>query len=155
MAHNRVIGKDNGMPWHLPADLKHFKRATLHHHIIMGRNCYESIGMPLPKRTNIVLTRDPFYMISSCLVAHSIDEALNMAYDNGEEEAFIIGGGHIYEQTQDMWDRLYLTEIDLKVEGDTFFPALDYEAWDLIEEKKHKADDKNPHDYVFKTFEKK
>ena len=85
-AHNNVIGKDNDIPWYLPADLKYFKKQTLGHHILMGRNCYESIGRPLPKRTNVIITRDPYFIASNCLIAHSINEALEIAYDNGEED---------------------------------------------------------------------
>ena len=154
-AKNNVIGKDNDIPWYLPADLKYFKRTTLNHHIIMGRNCYASIGRPLPKRTNVIITRDPYFIASNCLVANSIEQAFNLAYDNGEEEAFIIGGGQIYEQTLPYWDRLYLTEVDLEVNGDVFFPKIDFEAWDLISEEPHLPDEKNEYAYTFKVFEKK
>ncbi len=98
---NRVIGKENGMPWHLPKDMRYFKRKTLNHHVIMGRKNFEAMGSPLPKRTNIILTRDPYYISSSSLVVHSIEEALTIAFDNGEEEVFIIGGGEIYKQSMD------------------------------------------------------
>lgn len=152
VANNNVIGKDNDIPWYLPADLKHFKKVTLNHHIIMGRNCYESIGRPLPKRTNVIITRDPFFIASNCLVAHSIDEALEVAYDNGEQEAMIIGGGTIYDQTKELWDKLYITEVDLNVDGDIFFPKLDYDQWKLISEDAHQPDEKNEHSYNFKTF---
>ena len=155
VANNNVIGKDNGIPWYLPADLKYFKKITLDHHILMGRNCYHSIGRPLPKRTNVIITRDPFFIASNCLVAHSIDEALELAYENGESEAMIIGGGTIYDQTKDIWDKLYITEVDLNVDGDIFFPEIDYSKWKLISEEPHKPDDKNEHPYVFKTYEKR
>lgn len=154
-AKNNVIGKDNDIPWYLPADLKYFKKTTLDHHIIMGRNCYESIGRPLPKRTNIILSRNPFYISTGCLVAHSMDEALEIAFENGEEEAFIIGGGKIYEQSQKLWDRLYLTEVDLEVEGDVFFPEIRSKDWNLVSEEKHLADEKNLYDYTFKVFNRK
>ncbi len=153
-AHDRVIGKENRIPWYLPADLKYFKKITLGHHIIMGRNCYESIGRPLPKRTNIIITRDPYYIVSNCLIAHSIHEALELAYDNGEEEAMIIGGGTIYDQTQDLWDKIYLTEVDVKVDGDVFFPPVNLEKWTLISEEHHKADKKNEYDYTFKVYQR-
>ena len=104
LAKNRVIGKDNDIPWYLPADLQYFKKTTIEHTVIMGRNCYVSIGKPLPKRTNIIVTRDPFFISSNCLIARSIPEALHMAHQAGEKEAFIIGGGQIYEQTSDLWD---------------------------------------------------
>ena len=154
-AKNQVIGKDNDIPWYLPADLKYFKKTTLNHHIIMGRNCYESIGRPLPKRTNIVLTRNLFLAISNCLVAHSIEEALEVAQKNGETEAFIIGGGEIYKQSMPYVDRVYLTEVDLEVEGDIFFPALDPKEWQEVSQEAHQAEGKNEYDYVFKVYERK
>lgn len=155
VAKNNVIGKDNDIPWYLPADLKYFKRTTLNHHIIMGRKCYESIGKPLPKRTNIILTRNPFYLVSNCYISSSLGEALQLAEDNGEEEAFIIGGAQIYELAMDKCDTLYLTEVDLEVEGDVFFPEISFEEWELVSEDAHQADEKNEHDYVFKVFKRK
>lgn len=153
---NNVIGKDNEIPWYLPADLQYFKKITLGHHVLMGRNCYVSIGRPLPKRTNVIITRDPFFISSNCLVAKSIDEALNMAYENGETEAFIIGGGQIYEQTRDLWDRLYLTEVDIETEGDVFFPDTDLENdWQLVSESIHERDEKNEFNYIFRVYERK
>ncbi len=155
VAKNNVIGRQNDIPWYLPSDLKYFKKTTLNHHIIMGRNCFESIGRALPKRTNIVITRQPFFMASNCLVARSIEEALEIALDNGEQEAFIIGGGQIYTQSVPFWDKIYLTEVDLDVKGDIFFPSINYEEWNLISEKAHQADEKNNHAYTFKVFERK
>lgn len=153
-AKNRVIGKDNNIPWYLSADLKYFKRTTLNHHIIMGRKSFQSIGRPLPKRTNVVVTRDPFFVASNCLIASSIEEALNLAYDNGETEAFIIGGGQIYKQSMPLWDKLYLTEVDLEIEGDVFFPEINKQEWQLISSEPHQADEKNEYDYTFKVFER-
>ncbi len=154
MSKNRVIGKDNQIPWHLSADLKYFKRTTLNHHIIMGRKTFLSIGNPLPKRTNIVLTRDPFFIASNVLVASSIEEALSLAEDNGEEEVFIIGGGEIYRQSMPYLDKIYLTLIDLEVEGDVFFPELEDQQWQLISEEPHEADEKNEYNYSFQVFER-
>lgn len=154
-AHNHVIGKDNDIPWYLPADLKYFKKQTLGHHILMGRNCYNSIGRPLPKRTNVIITRDPFFISSNCIVTHSIPEALEAAHENGEEECFIIGGGMIYNQTADLWDRLYLTQVDLEVDGDVFFPEVNLDEWKLISEESHIADDKNEYDYSFLIYDRK
>ncbi|MBT8218358.1 MAG: type 3 dihydrofolate reductase [Bacteroidia bacterium] len=153
-ARNNVIGKDNDIPWYLPADLKYFKKQTLDHHILMGRKCFESIGRPLPKRTNIVISRNPFFLASNCLVAHSVREGIDLAIANDEEELFIIGGGQIYELTEPLWDRLYLTHVDLYVEGDVLFPDLDMDEWELISETHHKKDEKNEHDYTFKIFER-
>lgn len=156
VAKDHVIGKDNDIPWYLPADLKYFKKRTLHHHIIMGRKCFESIGRALPKRTNIIVTRNPFFIASNCLVVSSVEEALTIAEDNGETETFIIGGGQIYELTQKYWDKVYLTEVDLEVEdGEIFFPRLDMEEWKLVSEEAHQADEKNEHDYIFKVLERK
>ena len=154
-AKNNVIGKDNDIPWYLPDDLKYFKAKTLDHHIIMGRKSYESIGRPLPKRTNIIVTRNLFYIASNCLVVHTVEEGLAIAMENEEEEVFIIGGAQIYELSLPYLDRLYLTEVDLEVEGDVFFPALDMEEWKLVSEDPRKANGKNEHDYNFKLFERK
>lgn len=154
VANHNVIGKDNDIPWYLPADLQYFKKVTMGHAVIMGRNCYNSIGRPLPKRTNIIITRDPYFISSNCLIAKSVPEALHMAHSQGETEAFIIGGGQIYNHTVDLWDKLYLTEVDLDVAGDVFFPSLDYHQWSMISEEKNQKDDKNEFDYTFKIFEK-
>ncbi|KGE89060.1 MAG: dihydrofolate reductase [Phaeodactylibacter xiamenensis] len=153
---NGVIGKDDDIPWHLPADLKYFKRRTLNHHVIMGRKTFESIGRPLPKRTNIIVTRNPFFMVSNCLVAGSLQEAIDLARNNGEDEAFIIGGGTIYEQAMPLIDRLYLTEVDTEVEnGEVFFPAVDPAVWSEVSSEAHQPDEKNPHAYTFKVLERK
>jgi dihydrofolate reductase len=154
-AKNGVIGADNEIPWYLPADFQYFKRTTLDHHIIMGRNCFESIGRPLPKRTNVIITRNPYYIASGCVVCHNIEEALALAKSNGEKEAFIIGGGEIYAQSLHLCKRLYLTEIDLEVEGSIFFPKLDSRDWELISEEPHQKDEKNEYDYNFKVYKRR
>jgi dihydrofolate reductase len=153
-ARRNVIGHNNQIPWYLPADLAYFKRTTLGHHIIMGRNCFESIGRPLPKRTNIVLTRDPFFTSTGVLTAHSIEDALGMAYDHGETEAFIIGGGQIYRDTADLWDKIYLTEVDVDVQGDVFFPETDPAEWRETWREAHGPDEKNEWAYTFRTLER-
>lgn len=153
-AKNNVIGKDNDIPWYLPNDLKYFKKKTINHHILMGRNCYNSIGKPLPKRTNVIITRDPYFISSNCIVCHSIEDGIAEAHRNGEEELFIIGGGMIYEQTQNIWDRLYLTEVDLEVEGDVFFPEIHMDEWKLIQSENVEADEKNPLNHCFKILER-
>lgn len=155
MTPERVIGKDNQIPWYLPADLQYFKKTTLGHHVIMGRNCFESIGRPLPKRTNIIVTRDAFFISSNCLIARSIPEALELAFLDGEEEVFIIGGGQIYDQTKDLWNKLYITEVLCNEPGDVFFPATDPDTWQLVSEEKHSRDEKNAFDYIFKEFIRK
>jgi len=154
-AKNNVIGKDNDIPWYLPADLKYFKKTTIHHHIIMGRKCFQSIGKPLPKRPNIVITRNPFFVASNCIIVSSVEDALQLAHDNGEEEAFIIGGGQIYELSQSLWDRIYLTEVDLEVDGDVFFPEINPNIWTEVSCESHDPDEKNEHAYTFKVLERK
>ena len=152
---NKVIGKNNDMPWHLPADLKYFKRTTSGHHIIMGRKNYEAIGRPLPKRTNIIITRNTNYQADGCIIVNSITDALAVAKANGDEEAFIIGGGQIYWLSLPMLDRLYITEIDVEVpDGDVFFPEVDFTEWKLVSSDAHQKNDKNKHDYTFKIYDR-
>lgn len=155
MSKNRIIGKDNQIPWHLPADLKYFKKTTLHHHIIMGRKCYESIGKPLPKRVSIIITRNKHYKAEGCVVLHSLQAALDYAKTAGETEAFIIGGGEIYKQSMDLWDKLYLTEVDTKTEGDIFFPELELKRWTLVSEEQHIGNKRNIYNYIFKIYRRK
>lgn len=150
---NNVIGKDNQIPWYLPADLKYFKQTTVGHHIIMGRKCYESIGKPLPGRINIVITRQKKYEAPGCLVVHSLEHALDIARIQGEDEAFIIGGAEIYRLALEQTTRLYITEVHAKVEGDVFFPEIG-EDWILISEQHNDADDRNEFDYTFTILEK-
>ena len=150
-----VIGKDNDIPWYLPADFRYFKKVTMGHNILMGRKCFESIGKPLPKRTNIVITRNPFFLSAGVLIFNSIEEGIEAARANGEEELFIIGGGIIYEQTAHLWDTLYLTEVDLEVQGDVFFPEVKSEEWDLVSSEHHSSDEKNEYNYTFKVYERK
>ncbi len=150
MAENRVIGANNALPWRLPADLKHFRSLTSGHHIIMGRRNYESIGRPLPDRTNIVVTRNTDYRAPGCLVRNSIEEAL--AAVRNDSEIFIIGGAEIYRQVLDRADRLYLTLIHASIQGDTFFPEFNGHQWQEISRENHSADDMNPHAYTFLTY---
>jgi dihydrofolate reductase len=154
MNHQNIIGANNQIPWYLPADLKYFKKTTLGHAVIMGRNCFESIGKPLPNRTNIVISRDAFFIASSCIVVRSVAEALEVAHSIGETEAFIIGGGQIYDQTQDLWDCLYLTLVDCPCEGDVFFPDINLQKWRLESEIKGQKDDKNTYDHTFKVYQR-
>jgi len=152
---NRVIGKDNKIPWHLPADLKYFKKTTLNHHIILGRKCYESIGKPLPNRINIVVTRDTKYKASGCVIVNSIEEALDYARRQGETEVFIAGGGEIYKQTMHLLDKLYLTEVGIEIEGDVFFCEINEKEWIIHKKNKNYRDSKNPFDYEFKIYNRK
>ena len=155
VANNGVIGKDNEIPWYLPADLKFFKKKTLGHAVIMGRKCYESIGRPLPKRTNIIITRNPFYVADNCIVVHSLNDAIQFAKETGETEAFIIGGAQIYAMSRPLWDELYLTTVDLETKGDTFFEPLDEQLWEEVWSEPHQPDEKNIHCYTFKRFIRK
>lgn len=155
MANNRVIGKNNQMPWHLPADLKHFKSVTSGKVVIMGRLTYESIGKALPNRLNIVVTKSLDYCLEDASVVHSCEQALEVAKQHSDE-VMIIGGGTIYKYFLPLASTLYLTQIDLDVDGDTVFP--DYQAqadWSISEQISHQKDDKNPYNYRFLTLIKK
>ncbi len=154
MDQNRCIGLDNLIPWYLPADLQYFKKTTLGHPVIMGRKSFRSIGRPLPKRTNIVVSRDPFFIASGVLMAMSIAEAIDIAKEENPSEIFIIGGGNIYEQTQALWDRLYLTEVAAAFEGDTFFPKIDPTEWTEVFREAHPADEKNEFAYEFVVLDR-
>lgn len=152
---NHVIGLHNDIPWYLPADLKYFKKTTLGHAVIMGRHTYRSIGRPLPKRTNIILSRDPFLAVQGCLVAHSIEEALTLAADAGETEAFIIGGGAVYAAALPLLDRVYLTRVHTTLEGDTHFPVLEAHQWAQIAAEHHEADERNEYAYTFEQYHRR
>jgi dihydrofolate reductase len=144
MSSNRVIGKDGDLPWHLPRDMKYFKDTTRGHHIILGRNNFASLDYrPLRGRTNLVLSRNPFFITSSAIVMHSIEEALSFAYDAGETEAFIIGGGEIYQQSMHLLDKIYLTEVITEVSGDTYFPEVDMNEWRVDSSEYFEPDVKN------------
>jgi dihydrofolate reductase len=147
LARNRVIGSDNQLPWRLSADLQHFKALTMGKPIVMGRKTYESIGKPLPGRTNIVVTRDDSYNAEGCVVVHGIDEALQAAA--GADEVMIMGGANLYLQLLPRADRLYLTEVQADVPGDAWFPELAESEWQELERESHQADEKNEFDYDF------
>ena len=150
MASNRCIGKDNTLPWRLPADLKRFKQLTLGHTLILGRKTYESIGRPLPGRTMVVLTRQRDYAPEGVRVAHSLEQALELARG---DEVFIAGGADLYQQTLERVRRLYLTRIERAYEGDTFFPEVDLSAWRLVAEEHHEATATEP-PFSFLTYER-
>ena len=153
MANNRVIGLDNKMPWHLPADLQHFKKVTTGKPVIMGRKTFESIGRPLPGRRNIIITRNSEYTAQGIEVVTTPDAALELVATT--EEVMIIGGGNIYEQFLPKAERLYLTFIDLDVKGDTQFPDYNKVAnWYVKEEQENHPDDKNLSSYKFVTLYK-
>lgn len=156
MSSNRVIGKDGGLPWHLPRDMKFFKNTTMGHHVIMGRESFASMGyMPLKGRPNLVLTRNPFFITSSAIVLHSIEEALSYAFEAGENEAFIIGGGKIFEQSLHLIEKIYLTEVIAHVVGDIYFPELDMDEWLNASSEFFEADDKNVFPMRFEVLHRK
>jgi len=155
MDEHNCIGVDNQIPWYLPSDLQYFKKITLGHPVIMGRKSFRSIGRPLPKRTNIVVSRDPFFIASGVLTALSIEEAIDLATAENAAEIFIIGGGNIYEQTQSLWDRIYLTEVAASFDGDTFFPKINPEEWNEVFREAHLADEKNEFAYQFVILDRK
>ena len=147
------IGKAGKMPWHLPADLKHFKRNTLGKPVLMGRKTLEAIGRPLPERRNLVLTRDADFRTAGCETVTSLDAA--MAAAAGVPELMVIGGGEVYRLAWDRTDRVYLTRIQADVEGaDTFFPKLEASQWREVSREEHRADEKNPFDYAFLVFDR-
>ncbi|QKS72198.1 dihydrofolate reductase [Paenalkalicoccus suaedae] len=148
---NRVIGRDNAMPWHLPADLAFFKRTTTGSTIVMGRKTFESIGRPLPNRRSIILTRNEGYSQEGAEVVHSFEELTTLL--SQDEKAFIIGGAEIFRYYLDKVDRVYVTYIDSEFEGDTYFPELDPTKWVLKEEQKGVKDEKNPYDFYFRTYD--
>ena len=154
MDQNRVIGKDNQLPWHLPEDLKFFKRVTMGHPIAMGRKTHESIGRVLPGRENIVITRQTGYQSKGCTVFYSIDEFVR-DNQNKQEEIFVIGGAEIFHETFPFADRLYITYIDEVFAGDTFFPSFNLEDWVLTSVEKGLKDEKNPYDYEFRIYDRK
>lgn len=154
MAENYVIGKDNKLPWRLPADLQNFRKLTLGHHVVMGRKTYESIGKPLRKRTNIIISHNPTYHAEGCWVVGSIEEALTTACRRGENEVFFIGGAEIYRQVLPITEKMYLTFIHHSFEGDTSFPAFDPQEWQTAEWKHNHRDEENEHSYTFFTLER-
>lgn len=153
-AQNNTIGKLNKLLWHLPKDFQYFKKITSGHHIAMGRKTYESIGKPLPNRVSIIISGNQTYHLpKGCLMAHSLQQAIQIAQQNQEQELFIIGGGMIYSEAIQYADRLYITEVHANLQGDTFFPQLS-DRWSEISRQKHQADHKHAFDFDFVIYEK-
>ncbi len=148
---NRVIGKNNKLPWHIPEDLRHFKQVTEGHPVIMGRKTYESIGRPLPNRTNIVISRNKNYNARGCIVLSSLSESIKLASQKDKEEIFIIGGGQIFEEAIHITDRLYLTLVEGDFDGDVYFPVYESLFTKVISRSEHKSD---RHRYTFLTIVK-
>ena len=152
IARNNALGKDNQLIWHLPADPKRFKKVTSGHHVIMGRKTYESLGKPLPNRTNIVISRNKDYTAEGCIVRNSLEEAVESA--KNDSSPFILGGAEIYKQGIEFADILDLTFIHHDFEADAFFPEIDPEIWEEISRQDFKADGKNKYDYSFVTYKR-
>jgi dihydrofolate reductase len=152
MAENRVIGRDNALPWRLPADLQHFKALTVGKPIVMGRKTWESLPGLLPERPHIVVTNNPAYRAIGCTVVNSLDAALDAA---GEvPEIMVVGGARIYEQALPLAQLIYLTQVHTEAEGDILFPALDLDLWHELEREHHPADENNPYPYTFLTLQR-
>ena len=154
IAKNNALGKNNDLIWHLPADLKRFKKVTTGHHILMGRNTFESIGRPLPNRTTIIITKNEEYVQEGCLIANSVEQALEMAHD--DDQIFIIGGAQVYEYAmkQDFADALDITLVHHEFEADVYFPEIDPKVWRRVEREDFIADEKNKFDYSFIRYKK-
>jgi dihydrofolate reductase len=154
VAENGVIGNNNQLIWHLPNDLKQFKRLTTGHCIIMGRKTFDSIGKPLPNRTSIIISRNADFKVIDCFTVDSLEKAISIAQEKGETEAFIIGGAEIYRQTLPFVDKIYLTEVHHSFEGDTFFPKINGTIWRETSREDFGRDEKHLYPYSFVTLEK-
>ncbi|MFK5958001.1 MAG: dihydrofolate reductase [Lutibacter sp.] len=152
IAENNALGKDNQLIWHLPADLKRFKKVTSNHKVIMGRKTYESLGKPLPNRTNIIITRNTNFKAEGCVIVNSLQEAIEASKE--DENPFILGGAEIYKQAIEIADKLDLTFVHHLFEADAFFPKIDTTIWKEISRENFKADDKNKYDYSFVSFKR-
>lgn len=150
---NNEIGKDNQLLWHLPNDLKYFKQITMGLPVIMGRKTFESIGKPLPGRTNVIITRNANYHPESCIVVDSIQNAMKATMP--AQDIMIIGGADIYEQTLPIADRIYVTEVDAELDADKFFPKIDLNHWEEISRKHNQKDEKNKFDHDFVVYKRK
>ncbi len=156
MMQNRVIGRDNDLPWSLPDDMRFFQTTTKGHIVIMGRKNYDSLPpkfKPLPNRTNIVLTRNTTFKAAGCIIYTNLKDAIAYAKTHNEQELFIIGGGEIYRQALEFADRIYLTEINHSLQGDTYFPEFG-EEWKATKRTHHAADEKHQYSFDFVTYEK-
>ena len=157
LTRNRVIGRNNDLPWHLPDDMKYFMQTTKGHHVIMGRKNYDSIPekfRPLPNRTNLVVTRQKNLILSQCTVVNSLEEAVDIARKAGEPELFIIGGAAIYQLGMPLARRLYLTEIEAELEGDTYFPAFNQAEWKEVSRRHHPTDERHAFPFDFVIYER-
>jgi dihydrofolate reductase len=156
LSENNAIGKDNGLPWHLPEDLKFFKRTTLGKPMLMGRKTLDSLPGVLKNRLHIVVsTQKNLQLPEGVVLVNSVEEGLNKLKETGSEEVFIVGGGQIFAETMDIIDRLYITEVKTVIKGATaFFPEVDHSHWKLVWKEEHHADEKHQYDYTFKQYER-
>ncbi len=154
VAENGAIGAHNALLWDLPRDMRHFRKTTSGHAVIMGQRTFESIGRPLPKRLNIVVTQDPALNIPGCMVVHSPEEAIVAARSSGETEAFVIGGGMIYATMLPMVDRVYFTRVHVAPEADSFFPPFPTPAWKEVSREEFPADEENAFAMDFLVYER-
>jgi len=155
LSSNGVIGRDNGIPWRQSTDLKRLKSLTMGHHVIMGRVTYDSVGKALPGRATIVITRREGFTLPDAKVVHSLEDAIRIAAEAGESEAFILGGAEIYAMANHRADRMYLTRVHADLEGDTFFPEFDdVSEWHLTDAEHFDADEKNEYPYSFLTYDR-
>lgn len=152
---NNGIGKNNQLPWQLPADMKRFKALTTGHHVIMGRKSYESMGKALKDRTNIVITRNSDYTLPDAEVVSSLSAAIQLAKDNGETEVWILGGGEIFREAIKIADKMQLTHIHHSFDCDTFFPKFNENEWRIVQKEDHQPDEKNKYEYSFVTYMRK
>ena len=155
LSSNNVIGRNNALPWHIGTDLKRFKALTMGHHLIMGRRTFDSVGKPLPGRITIVITHDTNFAAEGVTVVHSLEDAIRLAVDAGDQEPFIAGGAVVFEQAIHRADRMYLTRVHADIEGDTFFPDFDdVSEWHLSDSEHFEADEKNDYPFSFLTYER-
>jgi len=152
---NNAIGKGNQLPWHLPEDLKFFKRTTLGKPVLMGRKSYESLGKPLPGRLNIVISKQDLQLPEGVLLYNDLQTAIERLQQEPTDEGFIIGGGQIFTQAMGLADKMYLTRVHTVIEGaDAFFPEIDHTHWKMIHEQAHRADEKHKYDFTFQQYER-
>jgi dihydrofolate reductase len=157
VAENGVIGRNGQLPWRLSDDLRRFKQLTMGHTIIMGRRTWESIGRALPGRRTVVVSRSPDFRtnVDGVETAGGLDQALAMAQAAGDEEVFIIGGAELYRESLGRANRLYLTRVSVDIEGDTFFPDIEWNNWQLVESEDHDANENNEYGYRFETYDRR
>jgi dihydrofolate reductase len=152
---NNVIGRDGGLPWDLPNDMRHFKEITIGHTVVMGRKTYSSIGRPLPDRRNIIVTRQDDFRVEGCEIVHSLEEAFALSEEAASEEVCVIGGGEIYAQALPFASRIELTRVHITIDGDTFFPKFSEDSWEEINREEHEEDDDHIYPYTFLTYERR